>query len=154
MNSFLEQLFSWGWNRMVAKPAHPTNPYSLSLGSLVIDERPTATKMIIPQLKRTEHMAILGRTGTGKSSLLRFMASQDITCGRGFLFFDLHGDATPILLQLLARQEQVSRADLSTRLIVIEPADPVFSVGLNVLESAGGQHSFVQIAEFAQLLKQ
>jgi hypothetical protein len=154
MNSFFEQLFSWGWNRLVAKPAHPTNPYSLSLGSLVIDERPTASKMIIPQLKRAEHMAVLGRTGTGKSSLLRFMAAQDIACGRGFLFFDLHGDATSTLLQLVAQQEQVVRQDLSTKLIVIEPADPEVSVGLNVLESAAAQHSFVQIAEFAGLLKQ
>src|SRR5882672_9422379 len=115
MNSFFEQLFSWGWNRMVSKPAHPTNPNSLSLGSQVIDGQTTASKMIIPQLKRAEHMAILGRTGTGKSSLLRFLASQDIACGRGFLFFDLHGDATLILLQLLAVQEQVCRQDLSTK---------------------------------------
>src|SRR5262249_44283643 len=50
--------------------------------------------------------------------------------------------------------EQISRQDLSTRVIVIEPGDPEFSVGLNVLESGIGQHSFVQIAEFAQLLKQ
>jgi len=139
---------------MVAKPAHPANPYSLSLGSLMVDDRPTATKMIIPQLKRAEHMAILGRTGTGKSSLLRFMASQDIACGRGFLFFDLHGDATSTLLQLLAQQEQVTRQDLSTRVIVIEPGDPEVSVGLNVLEAGAVQNSFVQIGEFAQLLKQ
>src|SRR3954454_17498488 len=151
MNSFFEQLFSWGWDRLVAKPAHPTNPYSLSLGALVIDERPTASKMIIPQLKRAEHMAVLGRTGTGKSSLLRFMAAQDIACGRGFLFFDLHGDATSVLLQLVAQQEEAARQDLSTKLILIEPGDPEFSVGLNVLESAAAQHSFVQIAEFAAL---
>jgi hypothetical protein len=154
MNSFFEQLFSWGWNRMVSKPAHPTNPHSLSLGAQIIDGQTTATKMIIPQLKRAEHMAILGRTGTGKSSLLRFLASQDITSGRGFLFFDLHGDATPTLLQLLAQREVAGREDLSTRVIVIEPGDPDFSVGLNVLEPAAAQHSFVQIAEFAALLKQ
>ena len=154
MNSFFEQLFAYAWNRMVAKPAHPTNPHSLSLGSLVIDGQTTASRMIIPQLKRAEHMAILGRTGTGKSSLLRFMASQDIACGRGFLFFDLHGDATTTLLQLLAQQEQATRQDLSARIIIIEPGDPEFSVGLNVLEPAAAQHSFVQIAEFAGLLKQ
>src|ERR1022692_1738142 len=167
MNSFFEQLFAYVWNRMVAKPAHPTNPNSLSLGSLVIDGKATGSRMIIPQVKRAEHMAILGRTGTGKSSLLRYLASQDINCGRGFVFFDLHGDATPVLLQLLARQEQITRADLSTKLIVIEPADAEVSVGLNVLEAdaevsvglnvleaAGSQHCFVQIAEFAQLLKQ
>jgi hypothetical protein len=154
MNSFLEQLFSWSWNRMVSKPSHPTNPHSLMLGSIVLDGRVTATKMIIPQPKRAEHIAILGRTGTGKSSLLRFLASQDIESGRGFLFFDLHGDATPILLQLLVQREQQKREDLSTRVIVIEPGDPDFSVGLNVLETAAAQHSFVQIAEFAALLKQ
>jgi hypothetical protein len=82
------------------------------------------------------------------------MSSQDIASGRGFLFFDLHGDATPVLLQLLAQQEQITGQDLSTKLIVIEPGDPEFSVGLNVLESGGTQHSFVQIGEFAQLLKQ
>jgi Helicase HerA, central domain len=154
MISFFEQLFSYAWNRMVAKPAHPTNPNSLSLGFQVVDGRPTSSRMVIPQIKRAEHMAILGRTGTGKSSLLRYLASQDITSGRGFLFFDLHGDATPILLQLLAQQEQIIRQDLSTKLIVIEPGDPEFSVGLNVLESSGAQQSFVQIGEFAQLLKQ
>lgn len=154
MNSFFEQLFSWVWNRIVAKPVHPTNPKSLSLGSLVIDGQTTATRMIIPQLKRAEHMAILGRTGTGKSSLLRFLASQDIACNRGFLFFDLHGDATSTLLQMLTYHEQATRQDLSTRVILIEPGDPEFSVGLNVLEPTAAQHGFVQIAEFAAILKQ
>lgn len=154
MDSFFEQLFSWMWNRLVSKPAHPTNPHSLTLGSLVIDGQVTGTKMVIPQIKRTEHMAVLGRTGTGKSSLLRFLASQDITSSRGFLFFDLHGDATPTLLALLARREQEKHEDLSARVIVIEPGDPNFSVGLNVLEPAAAQNSFVQIAEFAALLKQ
>src|ERR1039457_1974957 len=142
MNSFFEQLFAYAWNRMVARPAHPTNPNSLSLGSLVIDGKATASRMIIPQVKRGEHMAILGRTGTGKSSLWRYLASQDINCGRGFVFFDLHGDAAPVLLQLLARQEQITRADLSTKVIVIEPPDTEVSVGLNVLEAGGTQHSF------------
>src|SRR5580704_3038824 len=154
MISFFEQLFSWLWNRMVSKPAHPTNPYSLALGSLIIDGQTTANRMIIPQIKRTEHMAILGRTGTGKSSLLRFMASQDIACGRGFLFFDLHGDATTTLLRLLAQKEQGTHQDLSARVVIVEPGDPEFSIGLNVLEPAAGQHSFVQIAEFAGVLKQ
>ncbi len=154
MNSFFEQLFAWAWNRMIAKPSHPTNPHALRLGFRVIDGQATASSMTIPALKRTEHMAILGRTGTGKSSLLRFMASQDIACDRGFLFFDLHGDATTTLLRLLALKEQAAHQDLSARIVIIEPGDPQFSIGLNVLEPAATQHSFVQIAEFAGVLKQ
>jgi hypothetical protein len=154
MKSFFEQFLSWAWNRMVSKPVHPTNPYSLSLGTQVIDGQVATSKIVIPQLKRAEHMAILGKTGTGKSSLLRYMASQDIACNRGFIFFDLHGDATPVLLRLFARQQQATRNDLTTKIIIIEPADAEWSVGLNVLEGGNTRHSFVQIAEFAQLLKQ
>jgi hypothetical protein len=154
MTTFFEQLFAWAWNRLVARPKHPANPHALSLGNLVIDGQVTASQVIIPQLKRAEHMAVLGRTGTGKSSLVLYLAFQDIASGRGFLFFDHHGEATPTVLRMLARQEQVLNRDLSAKVIVIEPGDQEFSVGLNVLESAASQHVFVQVAEFAALLKQ
>ena len=42
---------------------------------------------------------------------------------------------------------------MSARLIVIEPADPEFSIGLNVLEHRPGEQMFVQLAEFAEILK-
>lgn len=86
--------------------------------------------------------------------LLRHFAAQDIRAGRGFVFFDLHGDATPILLRMVAEQERKQNRDLSERLIVIEPADRENSVGLNIIDQNTGQNSFVQIAEFAEVLKQ
>jgi hypothetical protein len=86
--------------------------------------------------------------------LLRKFASQDVSEGRGFVYFDLHGDASPQLLKLIAAQQRITGEDLSAKLIVIEPADREFSVGLNVIDQSTGQNSFVQIAEFAQVLKQ
>ena len=59
----------------------------------------------------------------------------------------------PFLLRLVAAEERRRRVDLSERLIVIEPADPEFSIGLNVLEAQDGQQNYVQLAEFAQILK-
>src|ERR1035441_10822270 len=59
----------------------------------------------------------------------------------------------PFLLRLIAAEERKRGADLSEKLIVIEPGDPEFSVGLNVLEAQAGQQSYVQLAEFAQILK-
>jgi hypothetical protein len=51
----------------------------------------------------------------------------------------------PFLLRLIAAEERKRGADLSEKLIVIEPGDPEFSVGLNVLEAQAGQQSYVQL---------
>ena len=59
----------------------------------------------------------------------------------------------PFLLSLVADEERRRGTDLSERLVVIEPADPEFSIGLNVLEGQEGQQSYMQLAEFAQILK-
>jgi energy-coupling factor transporter ATP-binding protein EcfA2 len=154
MSNLIENLIASGWNRLAVGKQHPVNSGGLDLGSLIVDGQVTSSHTRIAQVKRTEHIAVLGKTGTGKSSLLRYMAGQDIERGRGFCFFDLHGDATPILLQMIAEQARKNRTDLSTKLIVIEPSDAEFSVGLNVLEQRNAQQSFVQIAEFAAILKQ
>lgn len=154
MTQLLEQLIARLWNRLAAGRKHPVNPGGLDLGFVVQDGQTTSSHFRLGQIKRMEHVAILGKTGTGKSTLLRYMARQDIEHGRGFCFFDLHGDATPALIELVAEQERRTRSDLSSKLIVIEPGDLDFSVGLNVLEQTGTQRSFVQIAEFAAILKQ
>src|SRR5574337_1210757 len=98
------------------------------------------------------HIAILGKTGSGKSFLLRHLAEQDIWGDRGFLYFDLHGDATPFLLGTINLRERQERRHLSDRLIIIEPADPLVSVGFNPLEQQ--ESEFVRITEFAQVLKE
>src|SRR5689334_18324164 len=46
----------------------------------------------IYQADRLLHMYILGKTGTGKSTLIETMLMQDITAGRGVCLLDPHGD--------------------------------------------------------------
>jgi hypothetical protein len=101
--------------------------------------------------RRTTHLALLGVTGSGKSSLLRRMAVSDIAAGRGFIWFDLHGDATPFLLAAIAERERKIERHLSDRVVLIAPADREYSVGFNPLEH--GTPDFVRIAEFAAILK-
>jgi len=107
----------------------------------------------LSNVRRAMHIAVLGKTGTGKSSLLRYLAQQDIEADRGFLYFDLHGDATPFLLQTINARERRLRRHLSDKLILVEPADPYVSVGLNPLEQELSP-DFVRVAEFAEVLKQ
>lgn len=127
----------------------------LDIGLQVRDEQATRINLTIPNNRRAEHIGILGKTGTGKSSLLRFLLKQDIEAGRGFVCFDLHGDLTTFVLKAIAVQEKVLKRDLSNRLIVVEPADQECSVGLNPLErQKNGSERFVQIAEFVHILRQ
>jgi Helicase HerA, central domain len=151
MTHFLEHLIASVWNGL-RRPKSEYQP-GLHLGRLIIDGQVVTMPAMISHEKRTEHLAILGKTGQGKSFFLRHLSSQDIRRRDGFVFFDLHGDTMPFLLRRVAAEERRTRTDLSDRLIVIEPADSEFSIGLNVLEAQEGQQNYVQLAEFAQILK-
>ena len=150
----IERLLAGTWNRLVASgQTKQRNDQGLDLGLEIRDGQMGTRRYSLSQTKRTEHLAILGKTGHGKSFFLRHLATQDVRAGRGFVFFDLHGDTMPFLLRLIAAEEQRQGTDLSERLIVIEPGDPEYSIGLNVLEASAGQQSYVQLSEFAQILK-
>jgi hypothetical protein len=151
--NMLEKLITSLWNRFaVSQPAREPGSH-LDLGFQVVDGEVRRSRAFLPDSKRCEHLAILGKTGQGKSYFLRHMAGQDVRRRRGFLFSDLHGDTMPFLLKVIAAEERRTNTDLSGQLIVIEPADPEFSVGLNVLEPQAGQQNYVQLGEFAQILK-
>jgi energy-coupling factor transporter ATP-binding protein EcfA2 len=123
----------------------------LEIGLRVLDEEPTRRRIVLTTTQRTMHAAVIGKSGTGKSSLLKHMSQQDIEADRGFVYFDLHGDATSFLLRSIAARERRLRRHLSDKLVVIAPADAELSVGLNPLEQ--GSPDFARIAEFAELLK-
>ena len=46
----------------------------------------------IRQADRFSHVYVIGKTGTGKSTLLHTLAQQDVAAGRGLCLIDPHGD--------------------------------------------------------------
>jgi hypothetical protein len=78
---------------------------------------------------RRHHVYVIGKTGTGKSTLLKSMILQDIEAGRGVGLLDPHGDLAADLLDHIppCRIRDV---------VYMNPADREFPVGLNLL--AGG----------------
>jgi hypothetical protein len=155
MKEWVEKVVARLWNRrLVRRHTKVVLSRVLDLAAKFSEDTEAKGRIALPIGKRAEHIAILGRTGSGKSSLIKYLAKQDIESGRGAVYFDLHGDAMPFLLSTCAAEERRTGIDLSDKLVVIEPADPEFSVGLNLLEQASADSGFVQIAEFTQTLRQ
>ena len=57
---------------------------------------------------RLSHIYILGKTGTGKSTLLQSMITQDIAAGRGCAVLDPHGDLADALNEFAVSSGQSS----------------------------------------------
>src|SRR5213083_1042549 len=86
----------------------------------------------IKRADRRAHMYIIGKTGTGKSTLIANLACQDILHGEGFALLDPHGDLVEQVLRAVPPERQ---ADL----IYFNVPDTAHPLGFNPLES--GQQS-------------
>jgi len=80
-------------------------------------------------LDRARHIYLIGASGTGKSSLLVSMASQELAEGSGLAFIDPHGDTARALLDCIP-------AGRVRETIYFNPADHAYPIGFNPLECA------------------
>src|SRR4028119_1277992 len=53
------------------------------------------------QEDRKNHLLVIGKTNSGKTTLLRNLIVQDIISGRGLCFIDPHGDTAQELLNCI-----------------------------------------------------
>ncbi len=82
----------------------------------------------IYQHDRMQHVYVLGKTGTGKSTLLQTLFMQDISAGRGCILLDPHGD----LSSAIARETPVCHQG---RLRYVDVADEHCVFGYNPLKA-------------------
>ncbi len=76
---------------------------------------------------RLRHMYLIGKSGTGKSSLFKTLISQDIYNGNGVGVLDPHGELIEDVLKFIP-DERVEDV------ILVDPSDSERPVGLNLLE--------------------
>src|SRR5690242_18254371 len=81
----------------------------------------------IKQADRLSHMYVIGKTGTGKSTLPETLASQDIAHGRGMMLIDPHGD-------LAERVVNAVPAHRRSDVIYFNVPDPTQPFGYNPLK--------------------
>src|SRR5205085_7681142 len=65
------------------------------------DFRGKHTPFGIKRGDRQYHMAIIGRTGMGKSTLMETLMAADIHAGSGFALLDPHGDTAETIVKMI-----------------------------------------------------
>jgi len=82
---------------------------------------------------RRKHMYLVGKTGMGKTEMLKNLAIQDIQNGQGLAFVDPHGEAAESLLDYIP-SERINDV------IYFNPADINFPLAFNVMEKVDVGH--------------
>jgi len=77
--------------------------------------------------QRRRHTYIIGKTGTGKTTLMTAAIYQDMLSGHGLAVLDPHGDMFKELLGLVSPERQDD-------VIVFDPADGDWPIALNILQ--------------------
>lgn len=77
---------------------------------------------------RRRHMYVIGKTGTGKTTLLENMVMSDVLAGHGVCFIDPHGDTAEKLLDYIPSWR-------INDIVYFNPADLEYPVGFNILET-------------------
>src|SRR5206468_107112 len=85
---------------------------------------------------RRYHMAMIGKTGMGKSTLLDALMSSDTFGGEGFALIDPHGD-------LAERMFAFASDRRPNDVVYFSPADEAHRLALNVLEAHGADPHLV-----------
>ncbi|KKR06947.1 MAG: hypothetical protein UT33_C0006G0023 [Candidatus Peregrinibacteria bacterium GW2011_GWC2_39_14] len=105
-------------------------PSNLPNSNLILGEinfRDVNKKVGIFPSDRRRHVYILGKTGMGKSTLIKNMMVADIASGNGFGLIDPHGDLAESILDFVP-------SNRINDVIFFNPCDLDFPIGFNIFE--------------------
>lgn len=101
-----------------------TTKFDVIVGKNIFDDEETAIGLTLTQRRR--HTYVIGKTGMGKTEMIKTMILQDMISGKGLAVLDPHGDLIQDLLKIIpeARKKDV---------IYFDPSDRDNPIGLNIL---------------------
>lgn len=100
----------------------------------------------IPGEVRRKHMAIFGKSGVGKTTLMRNMIFADLHNGNGITVIDPHGSLIDDLLGCIPRHR-------TNDVIYLNPAHPERVIGINVLESVSRHQRSLVVSSLISILR-
>jgi DNA helicase HerA-like ATPase len=100
----------------------------------------------IKEKNRRGHMYIIGKTGTGKSTLIENMVISDIKEGQGLALIDPHGDLVEDVLHFVPKRRIED-------VIYFNPADIEYPIAFNPLESVHPDHHYLVASGLISVFK-
>ena len=91
-------------------------------------------------------MAIFGKSGVGKTTLIRNMVISDLESGNGLTVVDPHGSLVEDILDSIPRHR-------TNDVIYLNPADPSRVIGLNVLEAVSPDQRSLVVSSLISILR-
>lgn len=95
---------------------------------------------------RRRHIYVIGKTGMGKTELLKNMAIQDIRNGKGVGFVDPHGEAAEDLLDFIPKERIED-------VCYFNPADLEFPISFNVMEKVDVEYRHLVASGLMEVFK-
>lgn len=119
-------VISWLLYKVLPAPGNAPSTGGILLGKNVYRGREQEIRFLDED--RMRHHYVIGKSGTGKSKFLSFMARQDIQQGKGVCMIDPHGDLIEEILEYIPKER-------AKDVILFDPADVERPMGLNILEA-------------------
>ncbi len=111
-----------------------------------IDFRGRETLFGLKRADRRLHTYVIGKTGTGKTTLLLNMILSDIHSGEGLAVIDPHGDLAEVILDYIPKQR-------INDVVYFNPADTEYPISLNILEDAGPDRRHIVVSSLMSVFK-
>ncbi len=96
--------------------------------------------------QRLRHMHVIGATGTGKSSLLLNLITQDIEQGRGVTVLDPHGDLIDEVIKHIPDERLKD-------VVLVDPSDSEYPIGLNLLSAHSDVERIILSSDMVALFR-
>ncbi len=89
---------------------------------------------------RRQHMYVIGKTGVGKTALLKNLALQDIRAGKGVCIIDPHGEFVEEVLGQIPSER-------ANDVVYFNPVDTEYPIGFNVLEVPDQKYKHLVVSD-------
>jgi len=100
----------------------------------------------IRQADRHAHMYVVGKTGSGKSTLIETLVRQDVNIGHGLMLLDPHGD-------MIDRIAAVIPPERKRDLIYFNVPDPAQRLGFNPMERSPQFNKSLTVSNLLEIFK-